>query len=207
MQWPHLKLKSLDLLTVSLSFATVVGLIAEFKSERKESSDDEYKVFIDWLTQKRHLSVVKRLTENKEMALSIQELLNQNHTEVVARLEGMDQILRGIASRLPSFSGLVTSVSTEHKISDQSLSIITQFVESEASFLIELTISGDVSLIVGDGKGGAISIEDQRFLHDDMSKLYELDFLKADRNGQGSRVWRITRSAEDFVNQTKQFNC
>ena len=43
------------------SLATIVGLICNFKSERRASSDDEYKEFIGWLNTKQHKLVIEEI--------------------------------------------------------------------------------------------------------------------------------------------------
>jgi len=47
-------IKNMDPLTISMTFATIVGLICNFKSERVSSSKDEYNDFIGWLETKNH---------------------------------------------------------------------------------------------------------------------------------------------------------
>lgn len=65
------------------SLATIIGLICNFKSERKSASNDEYQAFISWLSEKRHKSLIDELNDNYVLSLSIKGLLQQNHDVVV----------------------------------------------------------------------------------------------------------------------------
>ncbi len=191
----------MDPITASLAFATIVGLLSDFKAERTASSDDEYKDFVDWLSEKRHNSLVRKLSSNADLSKSIRDLLTKGHDDVVQRLESIDSILRDVASKIPAFSAIAASTSKETQLSDEAVDILTQFVVSEASFLVQLETSGGVSLIIGDGKRGHISISDERFLEDDLKRLYEYGLLNADTNSSGQRVWRITRTAVKLVEE------
>jgi hypothetical protein len=182
----------MDPLTASLAFATIVGLLSDFKSERNASSDDEYKDFVDWLSEKRHRSVVSKLNQSTKLAQSIRGLLADSHDDVVRRLENIDEILKDVASRIPAFSAIAAASSSSGYLSDDAVDILTQFVASKASFMVLSHGINSASLIIGDGKRGHISIANARFLEDDLKRLCEYGFMSADTNASGDRKWRIT---------------
>ena len=75
------------------SLATIIGLIYNFKSDRKSASDDEYQEFVNWLSDKRHKSVIEELHTNQLLGLSIKGLLQQNHDLVLSKLNHLDESL------------------------------------------------------------------------------------------------------------------
>lgn len=187
---------------MSITFATIVGLLADFKSEGRDRTDDEYKAFTDMLSHKRHKSLLKELGENHQLASSVKLLLQGNHNELIQKLEGMDSILRGLALNIPVFSDLVSSLPPGSQLSEQSISILREFRDSGADTIVMLETSGGIGLIVSGGKGGSINISDERFLRDDLHVLSECGFLMAaGKNSQGSSLWRITRIGVSFIDQ------
>ena len=58
------------------SLATIVGLICNFKSERRASSDDEYKEFIGWLNTKQHKLVIEEIPPSSTWNATLKELFD-----------------------------------------------------------------------------------------------------------------------------------
>ena len=61
----------MELLSASTAFASIIGLICNFKAERKIESDNEYQEFISWLQEKKHKSVIEEVESNHLLGLSI----------------------------------------------------------------------------------------------------------------------------------------
>ena len=54
------------------------------------------------------------------------------------------------------------------------------------------------------GASGAIEVKEPKFLDDDLEILYESRLLLVECNGQGSRVFKITREAVKLLNEIKK---
>lgn len=185
------------------SFATIIGLICNFKSENRATSDDEYKEFIEWLDTKRHKSIIDELHSNNLLGLSLKKLFSQNTDLVLQKLSALDRSIVDIASQIDGFKDIVSAVTKNEGLSNQAISILKQFDNSGGSVFLEIAYMGCTDYQVMDGRGGNnyINIEEERFIKDDLAKLCELGLLIPDVNKSGGRLFRITRAATYLVKQ------
>ncbi len=188
----------MELSTITTTFAIIVGLIANFKSERRATSDDEYKDFVAWLDAKRHKNVIEKINSNHSLGLGIKHLLQQNHEEVIKKLQILDSLIITIASQVSGLNEIASAISPNTKISDQAISIIRQLDQSGGSLFLEIAVRGGTLYQVMDGKG-SIEMSEERFIEDDLNTLCSLVFLISDVNSQGHRLFRITRNAVKFL--------
>ncbi|EHH3082070.1 hypothetical protein J7G28_004288 [Vibrio vulnificus] len=185
--------------------ATIIGLICNFKSERRASSDDEYKEFVEWLDTKRHKSIVEELNSNHLLGLSIKSLLNQNHEVVVQKLSDLDGSLTQLASQIDWLKEVANAIVPDFGLSDQAISVLQQLVDSQGSYFTEFKLGNGSPLYkVADGHGGNIDFDEPRFLNDDLNQLCQLGLLSLDHNGRGDRLYRITRATTRYVSQLKK---
>lgn len=184
-------------------FATIVGLICNYKSENRATSDDEYKVFVEWLDKKRHRDIIEELNSNHLLGLSLKNLLNKKSELIVNKLSKLDKSLVDLASQIDGFKDIATAVSKHEGLSDQSISILKQFHESGGSVFLEGKHMGGSDYHVIDGSSGYIVIDEPRFINDDLDKLCELGLLIPDFNKRGERLFRITRAATSLIMQVE----
>ena len=184
-------------------FATIVGLICNFKSENRAVSDDEYKEFVEWLDKKRHKDIVEELHSNHLLGLSLKNLLNQNNESVIQKLSTLDKSIVDIASQIDGFKEIVSAVSKNEGLSEQAISILKQFDQSGGSVFLIINFKGEAVYQVLDGSTGCnyIMMDEPRFINDDLDRLCELGLLTPDYNKSGERLFRITRSATSLVKQ------
>ncbi|WP_319554031.1 hypothetical protein [uncultured Vibrio sp.] len=183
------------------SLATIIGLICNFKSERRSSSDDEYKEFVEWLDTKRHKSVISEIESNHLLSLSIKSLLNQNHEVVIEKLSGLDSSLIQLASQIDGLKEVANAIDPNTELSAQAISIIKQFMKSEGSFFLEMKMLGGTLYQIMDGNGGMLDYDEPRFLDDDLNQLCNLGLLRLDYNRKNERLFRITRATTRYIEQ------
>ncbi|HCG5296639.1 TPA: hypothetical protein NJZ52_004401 [Vibrio parahaemolyticus] len=181
------------------TFATIVGLVSAFKGEERAIDGDQYNDLVAWLQHKRHEDVIKELESNQKLATEVKQLLSQSHSEVVEILSNLDQMLMKLASHIQGVQGIANAIDSTAALSEQSLSILRQFDKSGASKFLELPMRGTTLYMFLDGSGGQITIEDQRFVEDDLNELLKLNLLLLDFNGKGQRVFKITRLAASYI--------
>ena len=70
-------------ITLATSFAAIVGLISDFKQERKGRTEDEYNEFLEWLGTKRHTELQDLLAANVGLSRSIENLLNNQSLSLI----------------------------------------------------------------------------------------------------------------------------
>ena len=180
-------------------FATIVGLICSFKSERGSASENEYDEFIEWLNEKRHDQIIEYLGKNNSLTESIKAFLTENNETVLKKLNGIDEILSRIASRIDGFSEIVAVIKPNLELSEQCVSLLKQLAESGASSFLEVRDRRRKYLQLHDGGSGKIHFDEPIFLEDDLNVLIEYGFLRLEFIGSGSRVFHLTRQAEKFL--------
>lgn len=187
------------------SFATIIGLICNFKSESKAASDDEYREFIEWLDTKRHNDIIDELHSNHLLGLSLKNLLNRNTELVLEKLTSLDRAMIDFAYQIDGFKEVASAISKHEGLSDQALSILKQFDKSGGSLFIEMNLLSGTDYQIMDGTSGDnhIIINESRFINDDLDRLCKLGLLIPDFNQKGDRLFRITRSATSLIKQLK----
>lgn len=182
------------------AFATIVGLLASYKSERRAASDDQYKDFLAWLSEHRHEEILRLLEANGRATISLKALIHEDQAILLSRLESIDKILATIASRVEGVGELAIAVNPESELSKQALSILRQVDSAEASaFLVGKYIGGQSLLHLIDGSGDQVEFEEPRFLEDDLNTLVSSGLLIQDRNSKGDPIYRFTRQAANLV--------
>jgi len=190
----------MEALTAATTFASIVGLLSNFKSERKSTSDDEYQEFVLWLSDKRHKSLIEEITANQLLGLGIKSLLNQNHDVVLQKLLALDETLLLLSSSIDGFKEISSAISPGSNLSEQAISIIEQLSNSGGSFFQEIRGLAGTSFKIMDASG-ALKITEERFIEDDLSQLVKSGLLILDSNSQGNRNFRITRLAVKLLTQ------
>lgn len=193
----------MDPITIAGAFATIVGLVSNFKAERRASSDDEYRDFMEWLSDKRHDEMVDLLQSNHVLSTAIQSLLLRNHDEVIEKLNALDSQLIKLASRIEGFDAISLAISPSSELSEQSVSILQQLDESGGSFFLEMKMYGGTQYQIMDASG-QISIDEPRFVDDDLKNLCSLGLLIPDYNRKGDRLFRITRASAEYLKQVQR---
>ena len=181
-------------MTTATSFATIVGLLSNFKSERSGTQLSE---FIEWLQEKRHEDVALSIERNQLLAIQLKSILSLNHHELVQRLDALDAVLSSVATHVETFSNLATAVRSSSILSDQAISIVKQFVGSGAQELWEHTVLGPEGTTYHLMKGGTgtLEITEPRFVEDDLNTLVELGIFRLDFGSRGTRKFIVTRQA------------
>ena len=186
--------------TAATTFATIVGLLSNFKSERKSSSDDEYKEFVSWLDEKRHKSLLDEITSNHLLGLGIKSLLNQNHEVVLQKLSALDETLLVLSSSIGGFKEISNALAPNIELSEQALSIIDQLNSTGGSSFLESKTFDGTSFLFMDTQG-SLEIKESRFIEDDLTQLVNLELLLLDFSSKGNRIFRITRLAVRLLDQ------
>lgn len=194
----------MDPLTLSTTFATIVGLISNFKSERTQTSEDEYNEFISWLEERRYTSLIKELHDNYRLSLNIRELLRENHNQLLTKLDVINDGLLKIASQIEGFDRIAEVTNPNSGLSDQAISILKQLDNSGGSQILALPHSGVYVYMIMDGKNSQmIEITEDRFADDDFNQLSTYGFLNIGYNSTGKTTYKITRLAVKYLNSLK----
>lgn len=171
-------------------------------AERRAKSDDDYKDFMTWLDTKRHKTIIDEINNNHLLGLGIKNLLKENQELIISKLEGINEILLLVSSKVNGLSEISHAIAPNVGISDQAISILNQLNESGGSFFLEAKNMAGAIYAVGDGKGNkVIEIEESRFVDDDLNQLVQLGLLRLDYNSNGGKLFYFTRSAVKLLQQ------
>ncbi|MDO8863726.1 hypothetical protein Q6D67_18700 [Haliea sp. E1-2-M8] len=183
-------------LSTATAFATIIGLVGQFKSGRQSVSDDEYKEFSQWLVQNNH-SETKHLIEQSLVGVTgIKSILNQDREILRSRLSQIDELLASVASRMEGFGEVAGVIHPNSVVSTQAGSILKQILDSGSNNMIELNVYGGPEFALN---SGSIAYDDPQFIEDDLLTLVDMRLLRLDYNSKGGRVFYITRAARIFV--------
>lgn len=188
-------------ITLSASFASIVGLLGTYRSENRSVKQDDFNNFMMWLTKSNHSEVKEFLEVNTQATIGIKALLNQDREQLFQKLEALDEVISTIASRIDGFSEVTTAIYPNSELSEQAVSILRQLLDSEGSkFLKSEALGIKPQFLILDGKGGNIEYDEPQFIDDDINTLIDIGLLKVDYNSRGNRLYVITRAAVKFLN-------
>jgi hypothetical protein len=188
----------MEALTAATSFATLVGLLCNFRQEKGNSESLDHRKFIEWLEYHRHEELKNLIVNTTAWRTEVDNLLRSDHATMFQKLDRIGEILVGLMSRLDDFKGLALAVAPNAELSDQSISILRQFVQSGADYFFYLNYGGD-QFSLGIPNGNQFEVTEMRFIGDDLDKLVGLGLLTVELNSQGDPLFHITRSAVRFL--------
>lgn len=190
----------MDPVTLSATFASVVGLLCNFKAER---SSGDLNQFIAWLKEMHLEDVAAGIECNKALSMQLSGLMMTNHEELISRLARLDEVISSVAAHMDGFSGVATAIHPGIQLSDQAVSIVRQLVEAKAHYFMEhRSKSRDFEtelILIRAEKPGDISFTEHMFLDDDLASLVGIGLLRLEYAERGSRKFYVTREAVRFI--------
>lgn len=193
----------MDPLSIASAFATIVGLIGQFRGERSSQNQSTINDFLQWLMESNHRGLKELLENNTKASEGINSILQEDRELFLGKLESINSALLSFASGISGFSSVAEAINPNAMLSDQAISILTQFEDREASKILEVHSLQDMGLLFLDGKGGAIEIDEPLFIEDDLKILVELNLLRHDLNSSGDNLYIFTRAASGLIKSIK----
>lgn len=189
----------MDPLTAAGAFATLVGLVCNFKAERSSGSLD---AFIVWLQEKHHEDIAVAIQRDANLLESLRALFATNHAELIERIGRLDEAMSAVAAHVGTFSSVARSLRPSLELSDQAVSMLRQLVDSQAKEIWEMkknTGEPDEYLLMGGVGKGPVKYDEPLFIDDDFRTLCALGLLQAKVSPNGTRMFGLTRAAVAFV--------
>ena len=196
----------MDPITGAATFATLVGLIGQYRTEKKSLNDSNFNDFLTWLVETQHAEVKTLIESNSTTTSGIKTLLNLRYEQLSEKIDLLDKSLATYASGFQGFSEISSVVWPGAGLSEQAISLLIIFEKSGASMILkDAKLSGSTELIFLDSSERVdIEITDPRFLEDDLRTLMEIGLLRHDFNSNGNDLYIYTRAASDLVNSLTQ---
>lgn len=189
----------MDPLSLASAFATIVGLIGQFRGERAGKTQLSLEDFQQWLEESHQNDIKSLLDQQSKMVEGIKIMLAEDRDIFLAKIQSINNALIAYSSPINGFSQIAEALNPNFCLSDQAISILKQFEDAEASKVLNHNTRAGLSLMFIDGKGGSIAVTEQRFLESDLNNLVSLGLLIHSLSSKGSNLYTITREASNLV--------
>jgi hypothetical protein len=188
----------MDPLALSGAFATIVGLLANFKAERSSSNLSD---FMSWLHEQHQENIAQSISQNKALSEELSSLLATNHNELVTCIAVLNEQISWVAGQIDVFSGLAMLLSPVPSLSKQAKSVLRQIVESGAKFVMEhkLSINKPTEFLFIEGAVGQVQYDEPKFINEDFETLVTMGLLRLEYASKGSRKFIPTRAGVEYT--------
>lgn len=176
------------------TFASIVSLLGLFKNERRAEESTTIDQYVDWLRRRRHEHIADLIQNNAQLSQSLQAALSQKHDAVMEKLHDLNQVLSDVAGHVVGFKEIADAMAVESRLSDQTVNILHQLNEANASRFAEIKTESGTNFRAWDGDRRVLEIAEERFIEDDLSTLCELGLLRLNFGDNGTRFFDITRA-------------
>ena len=187
----------MDPLTAAGTFTTIIGLVCNYRQEKGDQETLDHQKFIEWLEYHRHEEIKNLICTTNGLLPEIDKLLRADHAVVMEKLGAINTTLATLTSHVAEFRGLTLNLVTGTELSDQAISILRQFVKSNAEYFFKHEWDGKFALRLW--KSGHIDYQEPRFVDDDLDKLVSAGLLAEDYGTSGRKIYKITRSSFRFI--------
>ena len=128
----------MDPMTIATVYATIMGLICNFRRERKDQKDLNNHDFTEWLAGQHREDLKEFIIRSTELPSEIDKLLKQDMEELLS----MANEMRAALSSLPgSIDGLAQTIQTSQSQSDR-LRMLFQLIEKQEQTVRSLEAKG-----------------------------------------------------------------
>ncbi len=187
----------MDPLLLASTFASIVGLVCNFRQERCGDHHLKHSDFVEWLEYHRHEDIKNLILRTHNLPREIDELLRRDQNEILAQLKKVDEVLATVLSKLDGFSGIVEALAPASDISDQAKAILLSFATGKVDLLILMHYDGGELLQFSPGHGH--TVEQPRFLHDDIKTLKAYQLIALDSWSGKDPVYKLTRAGAKYA--------
>lgn len=182
----------------SAVFATIVGLICNWKQERGSQATDRYQDFMTWLVQHNFNDLKERIYQSEELQRDLTVLLQQDLTVINDKLDIIAGSISAVADKIDFLSLTSRTLGADtDALSEQATEIIKIFDQLEAQRMI---YSNSFHQCIYDFK--PVAFQDKRFVLADIQSLEKMNFLRhVEHSNSGDPIYVITRQGSAFAQQ------
>jgi hypothetical protein len=199
----------MDPLTGASAFATIVGLLCNWKQERGSQDQKRFESFITWLEVHHFEGLKDRIFESDELQRSLHQLLGNDLNSLSKKLDALTSSLSAVAERIDGFDAVGESLSTPGELlSEQGFALLKAFASNEGAaemILFHRNFLGGDSMtdIHFLPAGGSFEVTEARFIKDDLTALQFLGLIRhSDSNNDGDPIYSLTRAGLKVATQS-----
>ncbi|MEN3369350.1 MAG: hypothetical protein V7609_1493 [Verrucomicrobiota bacterium] len=191
----------MDPLTASTTFATLVGLICNWRQERAAIATDKFQDFLTWLSNHNFEQLRSLILGSDEVQQSLLFLLREDTAKLGEKLGFACSALSSISDRIEALAPLARALNASSQtLSDQAVAILKRFDETGAERLILFARRKQIGFLPM-GRV-TIGVAEPRFLEDDILSLEGVGFLRlVAHNNDGEPIFALTRPGAAFAAQ------
>jgi hypothetical protein len=166
-------------------FATIIGLICNWRTERGTQTIDQFGDFLSYLLQHHFEGLHDEIAHSQELQIRLRDLLSKDFAFISEKLDLISEGMVCLASKMDALSPLAGAFhATGESLSNQALGMLKAFDVSQAH---EMVWSGGSGFKLT-GKGGFHVIE-KRFASADVQALLDHGFIK--KNPVDNSLWQF----------------
>lgn len=183
----------------AFTFATLVGLICNFRQEKGAREALDHQKFVEWLEYHRHEEIKNTIVGQAALQAEVDKLLRSDMAQMLQKMNELSGIMVAMMGRLDEFKSFAAVAAPKAELSEQAIIILCIFAKSNSERLwYSNDWNGNWSLMP-DRAETSISVYEPRFIRDDLIQLEAMGFLEVKPNGRNGLVCQLTRSGSRFV--------
>lgn len=177
----------------STIFATIVGLICNWRQERGGAAQDRFQDFITWLSQHHFNELRDQIMASDSLQQELGDLLRLDISLLNSKLDTIVTAISSVADKIEALDRVSRALqASTGALSDQAAYILKGFDQSGETRMVVFAEYGMVHLMP---QGFGLPIGDSRFLEDDISSLASLGLIShVDHSRDGDPIYAITRA-------------
>jgi hypothetical protein len=180
---------------IPTALVAITELIALFRQEKTTKGDATHREFIEWLEYHRHQELKELITHTFHLSSEVDALLRADQSIVLEQLKKMNAMIVDILSHVEPFKNITNTMIPDAGLSANAVQILTQFLKSGASVMVQT----DWDRVEFAEVGGGLKFPDRRFLADDLATLQRLGLIAVNELSGSNEYYRLTRRAEQLV--------
>lgn len=182
----------------SALFATLVGLICNWKQERATQAADRYQDFMAWLMQHNFNSISERIYDSEELQRELTALLHQDLSVLSSKLDIITGAISAVGDKIDFLSQVSHALGVDKQsLSEQAAEILKVFDQLGASRMIFSDMPLACVFMPGNK---VVQFSETRFMETDVAALESMGFTKlVDHNTSGNPIYAITRAGTAFA--------
>lgn len=185
---------SIDPVAAANAVAVIMQLIGLYRQEVGARKDLTHREFIEWLEHHRHEEIKNLITHTYHLESQVDELLRQDHAQIIAKLDQVNLIVADILARVDGLAVVAEKIVPVSGLSNDAIDILKVVDRSKSG---ELFVPGGTTFHVD---RVTYATENPKFFHSDLRSLVEHGFLFEDFSAPANHAcFRITRRGSEFL--------
>tara|TARA_B100001964_G_scaffold244852_1_gene328341 strand:- start:1748 stop:2323 length:576 start_codon:yes stop_codon:yes gene_type:complete len=183
---------------IASAFATIIGLLCNFKNESRTNEEQTTKEFETWLQKKNHSEVLDYILENNKILVGLEKLLKKDRKSMNQIMSSLNDNMIMFSSKIDGLSDIANAINPNLSLSEQCISILKQVYDAGDNCFME-----HINIRLGNSyqlkNGGKIIYDEPRFIGDDLRILTDSELLNLEITSKGTKKFNFTRKAKLLI--------